>query len=1105
MMKDFHRRYPVYSPESLTFLVTFLQKSIRVTDKNVKDVEECIRCLGENVLWGDQNDDQVFIVFLEKNVMQLILKVVEHNIERIALQFLQTFNMIFVNITKTESLYYLLSNNHVNRMIMFKYQFQNEEVIAYYITFLKTLSLKLNENNIQFFLNDKTKDFPLFMESIRFFHHSEQMVRIAVRTSTLHVFLVNHRVCREFIIKYAARPFIANVIWKILVNIQRMIDLVVDDEYLRNREDLEKTASELDDYISYLDDILHNDFHELHEIIMDELEYRIFCSFIFPSIRQCLHFSNNDISQYHKCYISFHILSLFINQFNDISLRSHRRFCDILCSHFFQKDSGMIDKAISGKIHPDNYPVRYYLERPIKLTEIDVKTQIRIDNASNYKCSNTIPQIPISMGSHRAKFSSPVTMVPNGDLEQKAANRIPKEQKENFQERYVLLSAMNLGIYLVDIPSMTDAISLHILIFLHSLYNNRIVIEDERWKRFMLNPIPDLNSNKNRNQIDDDVVIFRGLLFESLHSLLQISMKPEKVRLITLQLVTTIISIICVGGRPYGQETNERMKILPRAYRFVPTKTFDVVKTCYYLMQHNLVEIFHNTEALIELVEYEYDQMTTLMSSLPQLLQDTLLLANCVGQKNLHYGERKSGLSNSAVHSDEFNNYKGKNHHKKNPSKEFLMNVPLSKRHPFVTNSSDDKTRIMFGTFFLLRRLFQTLVDSKEEKLPLTKTNELVKSGDIIDMNDRINKDCYNCEVRRSKRDEKRSIDSIMQDNDMDDVILVIRPKQLLIIKDFVNEINKKDERRAIVKYVALLKDVKVKDDAQNKTIYLQPNVLKADAAGQENAISKELLKYHPQATPLMIATAISAKSSDIFKQLSVEQRQAFGEHTALMRKNSTNDSNEYHVLPDNDEMLMKVLLKFDGVKLSFINQRAAVICDAMQLIKTSIISDRTVKLYQIATILNVDTSSIWQSFVGRNIVDMRDTWQIDYHSHPLIHRHSHELDERTTNTKQQQQQSHHLKIKSRQQHSQRFYQIYPGRISEQCRPSSTNSQGGMTTTVPNSSSFPRHLPSLNQTTTQLSSSNPNLPPHLTTTTCQQIKSNNITTQLSNTNILPSK
>lgn len=85
---------------------------------------------------------------------------------------------------------FLLSNNHVNTIISHPFDIENEELMAYYVSFLKILSFKLNSNTIHFFFNENTHDFPLFTESLKLFNHNENMVRIAIKTITLNVFKV---------------------------------------------------------------------------------------------------------------------------------------------------------------------------------------------------------------------------------------------------------------------------------------------------------------------------------------------------------------------------------------------------------------------------------------------------------------------------------------------------------------------------------------------------------------------------------------------------------------------------------------------------------------------------------------------------------------------------------------------------------------------------------------------------------------------------------------------------------------------------------------------------------------------------------------------------
>ncbi len=128
-------------------------------------------------------------------------------------QLLQTLNILFENIRHETSLYYLLSNNHINKIIEHRFDFDDEEVMAYYISFLKTLSLKLNVHTIHFFFNEATADFPLYTEAIKFFNHPEKMVRIAVRTLTLNVFRVRERAMLAFIRDCTAAPYFGNLTW----------------------------------------------------------------------------------------------------------------------------------------------------------------------------------------------------------------------------------------------------------------------------------------------------------------------------------------------------------------------------------------------------------------------------------------------------------------------------------------------------------------------------------------------------------------------------------------------------------------------------------------------------------------------------------------------------------------------------------------------------------------------------------------------------------------------------------------------------------------------------------------------------------------------------
>ena len=57
-------------------------------------------------------------------------------------------------INKFTKIDYILSNNAINDFIMHKFDFDDEEIVDFYISFLKSLSLRLNTNPIQLFYNE---------------------------------------------------------------------------------------------------------------------------------------------------------------------------------------------------------------------------------------------------------------------------------------------------------------------------------------------------------------------------------------------------------------------------------------------------------------------------------------------------------------------------------------------------------------------------------------------------------------------------------------------------------------------------------------------------------------------------------------------------------------------------------------------------------------------------------------------------------------------------------------------------------------------------------------------------------------------------------------
>ena len=91
---------------------------------------------------------------------------------------------------------YIFSHSFLNKLISFDFtpneiQKGHSEILDYFISFLKMITLKLVDNPqlVIFFLNDKNANsFPLYATAIKLYNNKESMIRTAVRTITLSLY-----------------------------------------------------------------------------------------------------------------------------------------------------------------------------------------------------------------------------------------------------------------------------------------------------------------------------------------------------------------------------------------------------------------------------------------------------------------------------------------------------------------------------------------------------------------------------------------------------------------------------------------------------------------------------------------------------------------------------------------------------------------------------------------------------------------------------------------------------------------------------------------------------------------------------------------------------
>ncbi|XP_057818483.2 protein TRANSPARENT TESTA 9 isoform X2 [Cryptomeria japonica] len=309
MWSSLWRSRPRFSVDELRHLNDQLQKIHIVNNTNkclvisklttgfnlllLKDfVIETLRSIAELVTYGDQHDPSFFEFFMEKQVMSQFLRVLKiSKTESIAIQLLQTLSIMIQNLQSEQAIYYLFSNGHVNNLILYPFDFNSEELLNYYIYFLRTVSGKLDKNTISLLVktqNDEVISFPLYSEAIKFVHHEENMVRIAVRALTLNIYHVSDEFVHKFITSSELAGYFLDLVKILRQQCFKLDAIVVNDSKTSDSSKivgkLHAKLAEIGENLCYSNDIICAGVPCLSKLMTHHLLHSLFLTILLPSL-----------------------------------------------------------------------------------------------------------------------------------------------------------------------------------------------------------------------------------------------------------------------------------------------------------------------------------------------------------------------------------------------------------------------------------------------------------------------------------------------------------------------------------------------------------------------------------------------------------------------------------------------------------------------------------------------------------------------------------------------------------------------------------------------------------------------------------------------------
>ncbi|XP_031353822.1 protein CLEC16A homolog isoform X2 [Photinus pyralis] len=589
-----------HSLEHLKYLYNVLSRNQTVSEHNRGLLVETLRSIAEILIWGDQNDSSVFDFFLEKNMLSFFLRIMRQRSggsSYVCVQLLQTLNILFENIRNETSLYYLLSNNHVNSIIVHKFDFSDEEVMAYYISFLKTLSLKLNPHTIHFFYNEHTNDFPLYTEAIKFFNHPESMVRIAVRTLTLNVYKVEDASMLAFIRDRTAAPYFSNIVWFIGKHIHELDACVRNDADHQSQNRLSDLVAEHLDHLHYLNDILLLKITDLNQVLTDHLLHKLLIPlyiYSLSSIRRQSEVTMETATQnlarvLNKSLSSFEqqesangkvssVVSLFLLS-QVFLIISHSPLIRYLAWIILRTERSTFDQGLDKL--SEHYEI---FKRKFELTECEQSSQLEIESNAS------------SSGSKENLLEEPKNVT---DEEKEKLASTPTEST-NISEKPFLETVYNS----LDCTD-NDYAALFALCLLYALANNKGVLPD--LLELVLKPRMSPSKSVGR----DIKYSYNTHLVEKLLHIVILSCQPScRVRLVTLELaLKLLLQLVTCDGQNVMSDLHKT--------------SIEAARTQSTALLRNF---YKSEEIFLDMFEHEYCDMSKGPLNVEWLCMDSAIL-----------------------------------------------------------------------------------------------------------------------------------------------------------------------------------------------------------------------------------------------------------------------------------------------------------------------------------------------------------------------------------------------------------------------------------------------------------------------------------------------
>lgn len=109
-------------------------------------------------IWGEKNEQVFFDFFIEQQVLSLFgtladLNRKHKNDKENAIKIIKFYSFFLLNLKQPDIINYVYSHSNFNNFLTIEFDFEDDEIVFYYVNFIKSLSQQFDNFPFQIFYN----------------------------------------------------------------------------------------------------------------------------------------------------------------------------------------------------------------------------------------------------------------------------------------------------------------------------------------------------------------------------------------------------------------------------------------------------------------------------------------------------------------------------------------------------------------------------------------------------------------------------------------------------------------------------------------------------------------------------------------------------------------------------------------------------------------------------------------------------------------------------------------------------------------------------------------------------------------------------------------